>query len=61
MFQHPISNPRWDQGSGSSCWCVAVTSGVSFLEGLLLNLQVVVMAGLSVVPGPQLIDGEVTP
>ena len=36
---------------------VAVTSGVSFLEGLLLILQVVVMAGLSVVSGPQLTDG----
>ena len=38
-----------------------MTSRVSFLEGLLLILQVVVMAGLSVVSGPQLINGEVTP
>ena len=38
-----------------------MTTGVSFLEGLLLILQVIVMAGLSVVSGPQLIDGKITP
>ena len=38
-----------------------MTSRVSFLKGLLLILQLVVMAGLSVVSGPQLIGGEVTP
>merc|ERR1719383_135341 len=40
---------------------VAVTSAMSLLEGLLLILQVVVMAGLTIILAPQLIDGEVTP
>ena len=33
---------------------------MSFLEELLLNLQVVVIAGLSIVSGPQLLDDQVT-
>ena len=40
---------------------VAVTSGMSLLQKILLILQVVVMAGFTVKLGPQLIDGEVTP